>query len=138
MAASWRRDRAGVVAAVVHGAEEGAQVVVVALEAGRADDVEQRRGLGDVGRAVGGDRAQELAVGAQRGLAAPAAAGARHDRGQRQDALGAPGGDRLGDHAAHRDADEVGALDAEVVEQADAVGGHLGQRVGGGALVAAR
>ena len=54
-----------------------------------------------------------------------------------EDALGAPGGDRLGDHAAHRDADDVGAVDAEVVEQADAVGGHLGQAVGGGALVAA-
>ena len=30
----------------------------------------------------------------------------------------------------------MGALDLEVVEQADAVGGHLGQRVGRGALVA--
>ena len=30
------------------------------------------------------------------------------------------------------------ALDPEVVEHADAVGGHLGQRVGGGALVAAQ
>ena len=31
----------------------------------------------------------------------------------------------------------MGALDLEVVEQADAVGGHLGQAVRGGALVAA-
>jgi hypothetical protein len=31
----------------------------------------------------------------------------------------------------------VRALDAEVIEQADAVGGHLGQGVGRGALVAA-
>ena len=31
----------------------------------------------------------------------------------------------------------MGAVDAEVVEEADAVGGHLGQAVGRGALVAA-
>ena len=36
---------------------------------------------------------------------------------------------RLGDHPAHRGADHVGALDAEVVEQADGVGGHVGQQV---------
>ena len=36
---------------------------------------------------------------------------------------------RLGDHAAHRDADDVGALDAELVEQAGAVVGHVGQSV---------
>src|SRR4029079_10413502 len=51
------RDRAGVVASVSHAAEEVSQVLAVALEAGGADDVEQRRGLGDVGRAVGGDGA---------------------------------------------------------------------------------
>ena len=39
-------------------------------------------------------------------------------------------GHRLGDHPAHRRPDDVGALDAEVVEQADGVGGHVGQRVG--------
>ena len=40
-------------------------------------------------------------------------------------------GEGLGDHAAHRYADDVGALDPEVVEQADRVVGHVGERVGG-------
>jgi hypothetical protein len=39
-------------------------------------------------------------------------------------------GDRLGDHAAHRRAHHVGRFETEVVEQADRVGGHVGQRVG--------
>ena len=37
--------------------------------------------------------------------------------------------DRLGDHAAHRGADDVRLVDPEVVEQADAVAGHVGERV---------
>ena len=37
---------------------------------------------------------------------------------------------RLHDHPAHRRAGDVGPFDAEVVEQADPVGGHVGQRVG--------
>ena len=34
----------------------------------------------------------------------------------------------LGDHPAHRGADDVGALDAEVVHQPDRVVGHVAQR----------
>ncbi len=34
----------------------------------------------------------------------------------------------LRDHPAHRDADDVGALDLEPVEQADRVGGKVGDR----------
>ena len=41
-----------------------------------------------------------------------------------------PRGHRLGDHAAHRRADHVRALDPELVEQADPVVGHVGQQVG--------
>src|SRR5690606_18717568 len=37
---------------------------------------------------------------------------------------------RLHDHAAHGDAEDVRPLDAEVVEQADGVGRHVGQQVG--------
>ena len=39
-------------------------------------------------------------------------------------------GHRLHDHAAHRGADDVGGADAEHVEQAGGVGGHVGERVG--------
>ena len=40
-------------------------------------------------------------------------------------------GDRLGDHPAHRGADDVGRVDAEVVEQAGGVVGHVAKRYGG-------
>jgi hypothetical protein len=35
----------------------------------------------------------------------------------------------LGDHPAHRRADDVGSLDTEVVEHGDGVAGHVGQQV---------
>ena len=44
-----------------------------------------------------------------------------------QHAVGVLDGDRLRDHPAHRRADDVGAVDAEVVEQAGRVGRHVGQ-----------
>ena len=39
-------------------------------------------------------------------------------------------GHRLRDHAAHRDPDHVGGLEAEVVEQGDGVGGHVASAYG--------
>ena len=39
--------------------------------------------------------------------------------------------DRLGDHSAHRGADDMGGLDLEVIHQADGVGGNVAQPVGG-------
>ena len=49
------------------------------------------------------------------------------------DPLGVLGSDLLADHAAHRDANEVGALDLEVLDQPDGVGGHVVEPVDGGA-----
>ena len=43
---------------------------------------------------------------------------------------GMPIGERLGDHPAHRGADDVGGVDPEVVEQPDRVVGHVVERVG--------
>ena len=39
--------------------------------------------------------------------------------------------DLLGDHPAHRGADDVGALDAEVVQEPDGVGCHVREEVAG-------
>jgi hypothetical protein len=58
-------------------------------------------------------------------------AAGRHQAGQRQRALRVLGGDDLGDRAAERGADDVRLCDAEGVEQTDAVGGHVGEAVGG-------
>ena len=80
--------------------------------------------------------AQEDRVGAQAGHAAPAVAGVGHDRREAEHAVLVPGGHRLGDHPAHRDADDVRAVDAEVVEHADAVVGHVAEGVGRARLVA--
>ena len=52
-----------------------------------------------------------------------------HDRRERAHPLRVLDGDGLGDHPAHRRADDVGGVDAERVEEADAVGGHVGQPV---------
>ncbi len=40
------------------------------------------------------------------------------------------GGDGLGDHAAHRDADDMGALEPQRVHQPDRVERHIGELVG--------
>ena len=63
------------------------------------------------------------------GLAHGGIAGGRHDRGQRADALRVLDRHRLGDHPAHRRADQVRAVQPERVEQPDRVPGHVGQRV---------
>ena len=57
---------------------------------------------------------------------------------ERADPLRVLDGDRLGDHPAHRRADDVGGVDAEVVEQADGVVGHVGEQVGRGDVLARR
>ena len=41
------------------------------------------------------------------------------------------GGHQLGNHPAHRGADDVGAVDAERGQQRRRVGGHVGEVVGG-------
>ena len=56
--------------------------------------------------------------------------GGRHDRRERAHPVRVLDGDGLGDHPAHRRADDVGRVDAERVEQADGVGGHVGEAVG--------
>ena len=48
------------------------------------------------------------------------------------------GRDKLGDHAAHGGADDMGALDAERVEHASRVICHVVEIVGGGRLLARR
>ena len=53
-----------------------------------------------------------------------------HDQRQRRDPVGMAARQHLRDHAAHRRADDVRALDAEVVEQALHVVGHVDERVG--------
>ncbi len=58
-----------------------------------------------------------------------APAGGRHDRGERPDPLRAVHRERLRDHAAHRDAHDVCGVVAEVVEDRDAVVGHVGEVV---------
>jgi hypothetical protein len=49
-------------------------------------------------------------------------------RGQR--ALRILGSEDLGDHAAHRGADHVCAIDAQHVEQANRIGSHVVQQIG--------
>ena len=53
----------------------------------------------------------------------------RHDRRHAEQPVGVLDRQRLDDHPAHRRADDVRLVDAEVVEQADRVSGHVGQRV---------
>ena len=45
--------------------------------------------------------------------------------------FGIVGGDQLSDHAAHRSPNDVRLGDAENVEQAHGVGGHVAERIGG-------
>ena len=85
-----------------------------------------------------GDVARSRSVGAGvsrtgsivgRGLADIGVAGRRHDRRERGHPIGRGDGDGLGDHPAHRRADDVGPLDAQCVEQAEPVGGHVVEQV---------
>ena len=80
---------------------------------------------------VGGRRTQlhELCDQLRRGLPDRRLTGRRHDRGEGRHAFGVLDREDLGDHRAHRTSPDVGAFDRERVEQADGVGGHVGQRV---------
>ena len=94
------------------------------------------------GSSSSGAGPQQHRVRRQLRLPAPATAAARHDRRQREHPLGVARSDRLADHAAHRDADDMGALDAEVIQQADAVArpcrrGHTRRGRGGAAAASA-
>ena len=101
------------------------------------------RGLLVEGEATPGERAGPRDGGLDSGLAAgrrgrahdrdgvgvrPAdrrVPGAGHDRAERQHPLRPPDRHQLRDHAAHRRAEEVGAVQPEGVEEPDGVGGHL-------------
>ena len=56
--------------------------------------------------------------------------GRRHDRSQTFRPSGMVDRHQLGDHAAHRGADNVGAADAERVHEADRIVGHVIERIG--------
>ena len=83
--------------------------------------------------AVGGRRGQQRLHGGRVGLADSGSPVVDMIDVMVAHPLGVLDGHRLHDHAAHRGAHDVGPLDAEVVEQADGVGGHVGQLVGHGA-----
>ncbi len=59
----------------------------------------------------------------------PRIARAAHDRHHAGDAVGVLDGHGLHDHAAHRVPHDVRPFDAQVIEQADPVGGHVGEVV---------
>ena len=79
---------------------------------------------------VPGPRLQEL-------LAPWLVATRRAHEGERTHPLGPQHGEDLGDATAHRGADDVSPVDADVVEDGDSVGRHLTQVVVAGRLVAA-
>ena len=81
---------------------------------------------GGVGRPRGGEQAHHLGI-AGRQARVP---GRRHDRGERAHARREVDRHALRDHAAHRRADHVRALDPERVEQPDRVRRHVAQRIG--------
>ena len=62
----------------------------------------------------------------------PAVARGGHDRDEREDTRRMLEGHQLGDHAAHRGADDVRGVDRQMIEQADRIAGHVLERVGGG------
>ncbi len=108
--------------------------LVVGLGEGRRADQLPRPGRGRgvrvaPGAARGDQRRQQPRVlPADRALA-----GRRHDAGQRAHPFGPGDGHGLGDHAAHRDADDVRGLEPEVVQQPEAVVGHVGRACTAGA-----
>jgi hypothetical protein len=129
--AELARRAARVQPAVEHQARDLAQLGVVALEAVGADRLEQRDRVVDECVALARRLPEEDRHHAEGRLAdAPRARGG-HDRCQREHTLRAGSGERLGDHPAHRRADDVCGLDAEAVEQPGGVVGHVLQTVGG-------
>ena len=104
---------------------------LVLVERRPADRTERLDRLIDRRRPGGGLAAKELADDPHRRLSDTTVAGRRHDRRQAANPIGVLDRHRLGDHAAHRHPHDVGAVDAECVEQTDRVGGHVGQHVVG-------
>ena len=101
-------------------------LVVVLL---RLPDLRSHRRF-DEGATFHGRRREQGVTGLRRRGADPGVAGAAHDRREAGDAVGVLDRHGLHDHPAHRHAGDVRPIDAEVVEHADPVGGHVGQRVG--------
>ena len=117
--------------AVQPGADALAYQVLFHGEIGAANGAQQAHIVAQHGFAVtafgaGHHHAQHLGLGA--GKAAGAAAA--HDAGQAQCALGGRDGHVLGNHAAHRRPDDVGALYAQGVQHAEGVLRHVVQGVG--------
>jgi hypothetical protein len=122
--------RAGAVdAAVVALAGQLPDPLLVAVEARRADDLEHARHVLDVGVAVARRPPQQHREGAQPRHSGPAVAGGGHDGGERPHPVRPPDRHGLGDHPAHGGADQVRALDPQLVEQAKGVVGHVLERV---------
>ena len=66
---------------------------------------------------------------ARRHGAVPAVAGVGHDRAEAEHPLGVVDGQLLGDHPAHRHADDVRRRHVEVVEQRHGIRRHVGEEV---------
>ena len=130
IACSWRATPGGMEAAVVGVADELAEARLVHRVCGRADHLERLHRLLDVALAAARRLRHQRSEGAQPREPEAAVARRRHDRAQREHPLGVLDRRRLGDHPAHRGADEVGGLELEVVEQPDRVGRHVAQPVG--------
>ena len=83
-----------------------------------------RNGVGFVARC------HELAAQRRRGTRQATRAAGRHDRGQAERAFRGACRDNLGNHAAHRHADNMGTRKPECIEQCQRVIRHVGQRIG--------
>ena len=106
-----------------------AEARLVDRVAGGPDHPEDAYEVLDVGVALVRRAPHQHAPHAQlRRAHAPVASRGQH-RAERQHPLRPAYGHRLGDHRAHRDADHVRALDAEPVEEAEAVVRHVHEQV---------
>ena len=126
MAIVWRADALGVVAAGERLLGHLPGGVGVEVRPGDQPEHLDAAVDGVVGRAH--HQLRQLAQQRPLDLAVLAVAGVGHDRRQAGDLGRVADGQRLGDHPAHRDADDVGPLDAEVVEQPGGVVGHVAER----------
>ncbi|MDQ0989325.1 hypothetical protein QFZ74_000553 [Streptomyces sp. V3I7] len=113
-----------------YGGRPGAFQVLVGRVRRRSDVREHRQMPLDGLLDSAGGRPSHPEQGRRRRLPHPPVAGGGEDRGQGGGAVRVPGRHRLRDHAAHGHADQMGAVDAEVVEEAVGVGGHVAQVVG--------
>ncbi len=86
-------------------------------------------GRGDIALPIGWLGGEEGLLGGRSGPAVLRFSGRGHHRGERQHPVGVRDRHRLGDHPAHRGADDVRPLDPQRGQQAQAVIGHVPQRV---------